>query len=289
MTKALSPQVSQARKAIQEMPEPLLAVYQKLAERLAGISRLDVLTRYDIGTDLKTVIAPEEKSSVSKYGLGAAKKLAAALGLSDSTLYYFKDMALTWSREEVEGLLELRNSAGTGLSFGHLAALTILNKASERTKLLAKWRRDCLSVKDMEAAVRQTMGPRQGDKTLKPKSMNAGVMSMGKLLNNLQEAHENLAEALFKQLETDNADQHISPELVQKMQDLETDVVVATKILSEDRNRLAAAIQMCEQRLLKKSAEQQDAMIETRSQQPVRPTTPAVRPARGRRRVVASA
>ena len=74
--------VSEAKQVVAEMSLALRRAYEQIRERLTKATVNDILSRYDVGKIINTVMNNE-----TKYGADAAQKLATALDITLASLY----------------------------------------------------------------------------------------------------------------------------------------------------------------------------------------------------------
>lgn len=117
----------------------------KLQSRIERLRRLaekppNDSTRYAIGAIIK-----ELKSDPQTFGESAVSSAAAAIGEDQATLYRFATVAERWTRSEVRALLSRE-----GVSWSHLVALSRVEPAAVRNRLLRKVRHERLTMREFQ-------------------------------------------------------------------------------------------------------------------------------------------
>lgn len=236
---ATAPAIQEAKKALKEMSEPLTEIYKDLSKKMSVLAKTDIMARYEIGERIDTVL-----QSPDKYGQNAARQLAAGLQVSESLLYGFRQLTHTWSRDEVAELLEKRNAVGGSITFGHLTALMTIKKSSARVKMLGKWERECLGVRDLAAAIQELMGRNPADKpAIRPKSPKAGLASASKVLSNLRSTHEFLGDSVFDNIDNEPT-KYADKTMIKNLEGLDAAMQEASANLATDRRKLANALDL---------------------------------------------
>lgn len=189
-----------AERAISEMNDSLLGVFEQIRDKCVEASKVDILTRYDIGVLMKDVMA-----DASTYGTDATEKLAAALGMGVPNLYAHQQVAAAWDREELQKLLT-RKEAKTGyhLSWSHAVALSTVASKKMRKELVAQCFEEQLQAKDLSAIIRQQLGSRGNNKRGRPmavpRSPAAGLAKLHRLTASLINSQDVWEEAIFDRL-----------------------------------------------------------------------------------------
>jgi hypothetical protein len=270
----ISPAMKESKKALQDMTADLLSIYEDLNTKLTVLAKTDVMSRYDIGRGVRKAL-----KDPGKYGTSAAKQLAAALQVGESTLYHFKQLADVWTNKaDLVELMKRRDGVGHGLSFGHLLVITTLSKESERKKILMRWSKECLGVKDMTAIAQQILGrtsaPRAG---IRPKTPTAGLVSASKVLGNLQTAHENLSESVFENLDVEPG-KFADKKLVERLEGLESQMSAAVLDIASDRRKIAVALDSCYRVMKQQEADDKSPSTPSKKPKAKAATTPAKQP-----------
>jgi len=123
---------------------------------LAKETRGSAQVRYCIGAIVRRV----EKGG-RRYGSRAVEKLALALGLDDSTLYVYAQVAGRWNKRAFKSLLGRKGKYGLPLSWSHLAELALVEDNERREGLIQATLQKGLSVRDLKRQI--AFGPTEDD------------------------------------------------------------------------------------------------------------------------------
>ena len=104
--------------------------------------------RYHIGA-----LVAEIDGAPKKYGRGAVRRVALAVGRDVNTLYEYAAVARSWTREEFVVVAARKNGGGVALAFSHFTALARIDQRRARGVLLERALRDSLTVRELSAIV----------------------------------------------------------------------------------------------------------------------------------------
>jgi hypothetical protein len=134
--------------AVQSMNDELRAKAVEIGKLLTESATESSRARYRAGA-----LVVEIDGDPAKYGRGAVRRVALAVGRDDSTLYDYATVARSWDRKEFLALAARKNSGGVPLSFSHFVALARIEQRRTRDALLERAFRDSLSVRELAALV----------------------------------------------------------------------------------------------------------------------------------------
>jgi hypothetical protein len=117
-------------------------IIKKARLLMAGAERDDVRARHAVG------VLVENVRTKGGYGDSAVAKMAKALGVGESTLRRYGDVAKAWTAGEASSFI---NKAGVPLSWSHLELLVGVPDGRTRNSLLKLAREKNLSVRDLRA------------------------------------------------------------------------------------------------------------------------------------------
>jgi hypothetical protein len=187
-----------AKEAIGEMNPSLKKVFDTMVDKAVTESSRTIMTRYEVG-ELVTKVTESE----NKYGEGAVKKLAAGLQIpgGESELYKHQNVVAAWSKSELAAMLKLRlKGTKRGITWSHLTQLASVGKPKARKKFTDRVFKSCLTVRELAAAIQQTLGSRTNNPNgarVTPKSPSAGVAVLHKLSSSYLEQQESFDESIF--------------------------------------------------------------------------------------------
>ena len=134
--------------AVAAMNGELRAKTVEIAMLLAVGAAESSKARYHIGA-----LVAEIDNHPKKYGRGAVRRVALAVGRDANTLYEYAAVARSWSREEFVALAARKNGGGVGLAFSHFVALSRIGQRRARGVLVERALRDSLTVRELSAIV----------------------------------------------------------------------------------------------------------------------------------------
>jgi hypothetical protein len=222
MAKAIAPDVAArdaakvAMKEINKNPD-LLKVFNRIRGKYNEITASDVMGRYDIGKEVDRVVNDE-----NKFGSSAVSKMAEALLLNDSDLYKWKDMATTWTAEEIKELATSKTATGNPLTVFHLTTLASLPDTKLRDKLLARCYKEGISARDLATIVTAKIGTRTNNpngRKIVLRSPSAGTGQMLKLSEKWLNYSEAVDEMVFEPIDK-KADEFATSDLAECLQKL---------------------------------------------------------------------
>jgi hypothetical protein len=232
-------------RVVAEMNEELRAAYDKICDRLRKAAANDVLARFEVGTVVASVMQNE-----SKYGAGAADKLADALGITKAVLYTHQQVAVSWKRQELRDLADRVDEAtGYHLDWTHICALTPLTSLQKRDELIECCFEDKLTSREIRALVVGESGARsnnpKGRPRSAPKSPSAGLSQLRKLTNSLVNAQDVFDEAVFDRLVEDPSE-FANDSILEQLREAQEDQERLEAVAKTNRLKLQAALEAVE-------------------------------------------
>lgn len=207
------------KEIFEAMPKAWQAETKRAVEIQSKITQTGVMGRYELGE----IVAKFTKNEAN-YGEEAVPNLAAVLGEDPNNLWQYRQFAGTYSRSEVEALLERAAKIGYRLTWSHLDALSgvagkqavVIRKNMEKACFVER-----LTVVDLRARIQKKMGGKRsagGRKPNKPRSIAAGVGQMVKVAEQFDSRWEGWEEVVFEGVMNAGADQ-IDPDLVRTLEE----------------------------------------------------------------------
>jgi len=220
------------------MSAALRKVYADLQKRFGSLSKNDIMARYEIGRRIDNVLTDEKK-----YGANAANQLAAALGKSEGEIYNLKNVSVTWSREDLQELLEIRNAKNNELTFTHLRALASIRTAKTRKRFYNTWLKEGLTTRELDNAIQTELGQRSagGRAGSAPRSPSAGLTQLHKLVNRLLESQDHLDEAVFDKID-EEPESNADAKLLHALETADGDLAALSVKLDANRRKVASAL-----------------------------------------------
>lgn len=216
--------------AIATMTTSTLKEYNDIRRRAEDLTRADLMTKHHIGTRINAMLSDE-----NTYGSNAVGKLAIALNVSKDYLYKLKHIAVVWTKDELQEIVDLSTGDSTKMpvTYSHLEVLASIPKKSKRDKLLARVMDHWLTVQQLIDLVREELGVRrQNTGPRMPKTTSAAINKLTAMSTKVME----YAPILHKALSENFNEKEVDNELVAALQ-------VA---LSEQRNLLKAVKAVCD-------------------------------------------
>jgi hypothetical protein len=164
------------------MNGPLREAYDSIRELLAHAGRVEVRTRHEIGA-----IIAEVKRSRHKYGARAVPQLSDALGTDEQTLYRCATIAETWTRAQMDALLERTTPQGQPLTWSHFVLLTGVASPARRDELLDRSLRENLSVRRLSALAEDRETPQA-----EARSLDRLVRTTERLVHEMETTHREI-------------------------------------------------------------------------------------------------
>lgn len=142
-------QIARARRELEKFPA-LQRIHDKLAGAVHKFSNGEARHKHAIGLAVLDVQQDDEK-----YGKRSVATLAVLLGYDKSTLNDYARVAATWkTARDLQSVLREKNELGASPTFSHLVELTQLTLKSERDRMLARVRRENLTVEQLRLILR---------------------------------------------------------------------------------------------------------------------------------------
>jgi len=130
--------------------------------------------------------------------------MAEALLLNDSDLYKWKDMATTWTADEIKELAVAKTATGNPLTVFHLTTLSSIPDTKLRDKLLARCYKEGTSGRDLATLVTSKVGTRTNNpngRKIVLRSPSAGTGQMIKLSEKWLNYAEAVEQMVFEPLD----------------------------------------------------------------------------------------
>jgi hypothetical protein len=207
------------KEVFDSMPKAWQAETKRAVEIQSKITQTGVMGRYDLGE----IVAKFTKNEAN-YGEEAVPNLASVLGEDPNNLWQYRQFAGTYSRREVEALLERATKAGYRLTWSHFDALSgvagkqavVIRKNMEKACFVER-----LNVVDLRARIQKKMGGKRsagGRKPNRPRSIAAGIGQMVKVAEQFDSRWEGWEEVVFEGVMNAGADQ-IDPDLIRTLEE----------------------------------------------------------------------
>ena len=260
------------QRAVASMNPDLKKLYESCEGIVAKIETGSIQGRYDLGAKIET--AMDEK----KYGEEAANKLAEALHIATSELYRCRSVAQVWTRAELKKLLGQTTKVGKALTWNHLTTIAgVRDDKKFRQSLIKKAFAECLTVRDLQAAIKGKLGTRGNNSTgrprLKPKSPTAGLAQLHRLSDGFLSSQDVLEESIFESL-SNNPGEYASTDLVEQLQTALDEQKLLAQRAETNTRKISAALQATQKALQAgETAEKTPSRKKTTSRK--KPTTKA--------------
>ena len=216
-----------------------------------GLVRTNVLTRYDLGELVRDLAGDEVK-----YGTGAVPALAAVLGESATTLWNCRVLAQTYTRPQLDTLLERGSKAGYQFTWSHLRLLISLDDPKRRRELETLTIEKRLTAADIQAKIQQTLGGKRKDtgrKPVPPKSPAAALGQIAKLATDILNRSAGWEEQAFTHFDNAGEDQ-ISPDDLHNLEAVHAQLVSGRMQLQQLEAHSSKTVEKLRQRLSKAPA-----------------------------------
>lgn len=229
-----------AQRTIAGMTEELRDVYTQIRDKLDQDSFAAVTLRYEIGVMLRDIREDE-----GKYGDAAMSQLSDALGISENVLWACHKLAMTWSSDEIQELIEQKNAKGGRLTFSHLSMLSGLPDEKLRTKLVKACLSEAFTVEELSSEIRNVLGSKRSSgrrPPLAPHSPMAGLKQFAKLAANLSNRQDVYEASVFQRLDEVTA-KDVSSTLIEQLTEAGETAVKLEEFAKASRQRLEVALQ----------------------------------------------
>jgi hypothetical protein len=160
----VSPQVQKA--AVEEMNEALYAVYEKADAVLLSEAECVIRARHTLGQLVLQVYEDSENT----YGSKSIEKLSQALGRNTTILYDAKKFVELYSEEEVDQILQARNTSQQPLTWSHMEALIRLQDEDARADMLELALQESLTAGELVKEIQKKSGGKKSNSTGRPLS-----------------------------------------------------------------------------------------------------------------------
>jgi len=150
--------------AVGRMNAALSKEYAEIKNLIKAVETKDVERRYALARRFADIRAGDGKK---KYGTGAVKKLAAALGWSKSSINDYANVAEAWpDKRKFVALVKKTDKFGKPLSWSHFVEIAKADDKKQRAKLVEAALKHGWSVRELKAggtqkAVASTKAPEQ--------------------------------------------------------------------------------------------------------------------------------
>jgi hypothetical protein len=198
----------QRQSALQSMNKPTREVALKLAEKFDKCASAIILSQYQAGTYIATVIEEE-----STYGANAVKQLAAYLNPpgGETYLYNLKNFATKFEESYVRDMSSKSLPNGGHLSLQHWLALTKLSEQEDREKMMRRVFKESLSAAEVDNEIKAGAGGKRnarqgGRKPGVPTSPLAGLQKCFAISQQLNRFETVMEEAVFDAIDEADAE-----------------------------------------------------------------------------------
>jgi hypothetical protein len=239
--KMLAPIARESKKAVEAMSPALQKLYHSTLSKLNKLASHEILTRYAIGICFDNALGDKRK-----YGENVANLLSAAFGVSEATIYSYRKIAATWDADEIKELVTAKSPTGTSITFSHISALALVDKVSQRQKLLKQFRTNGLTVREMVSEGRLLAGSSDATagagppRLTGPRSPAAGVKKIVDLAGQFNKLGSQLDETVFQKLGEDPG-KWAKPELLEDIMTAEQELAAMLTDAESNVRKLAAA------------------------------------------------
>lgn len=235
----LAARAKQTKEAISQMNPALKLVYERLATNLQAQYKNEVLSRYEVGKEIASVVVDQRK-----YGQNAAQLLAAALNMSTSLLYNLRTLYNQW-KDDYQGLKKITERLTVGgipLTYSQLLLISQLPDEADRHSIVDRCISECLTVEELKAIIYEKFGKRSNNPGgITPRNPTAGVAVMTKALDRLVEGHSKIQKSVFDKIENKPED-FANDKTVEKIEALVEQINESRKLLAEDERRATATL-----------------------------------------------
>lgn len=201
------------------MPKLWQAETRRAIAVQVNIVKTGVIGRYELGE-----IVAKFTNNEANYGEEAVPSLAAVLDEDPNNLWQYRQFVGSYTRSEVEALLERSQRAGYRLTWSHFDALSgiagakagIIRKNLEKACLVER-----LTVVELRSRIQTKLGGKRsggGRKPSKPRSISAGVGEMTKLAEQFDTRWQGWEEVVFEGVQNAGADQ-FNPDLLRTLEE----------------------------------------------------------------------
>ena len=244
----------EAKRALGKMTPALRKVFDKISDKLRNLARVDILSRYDLGTQIQTAMGDDRK-----YGEQVAETLAAALSINISQIYAWKSVASMYSKEEIQELIDRKMTNDGSITFTHLTLLAGCHKAQLRNKVTNAVFKDCLTSRDLLALIKENMDrtSNRAAGAQRPRSPAAALAKFSKMTTALMEEQSGLEETLFESLSSEPG-KYATDKLEEQLEDTALELSQLSKMVKSDTQKISAALDSVRRALRAKEAEDVD-------------------------------
>lgn len=226
------------RQALASLTPDGRKLFDKISEKINSLAKVDLMTRYDVGTYIKQASEDERK-----YGEGFVRIVATLLGYKyPNKLYQFEAIAQRWTRAQMLELAKLRTTAGRQLTFTHFHYLASIDNEKQRDAMLDKCLKQNLTSTEMQAQVPTLRGQKgQGGRPrVAPRSPQAGLATMQRYAHQFLASHEIFEQSIFDRM-ADKPDEVASDELLAEIDQTEIVLIELQDLIAKDRRKLVSA------------------------------------------------
>jgi hypothetical protein len=118
-----------ANKVTKDMTPELAKEFKIISDKLNDLDQKNILSRYEVGEHIAKI-----KETDTKFGEGAVEKVAAAMNRQADELYALARIVETYTREEIEQMLEKGAKKGFQVTYSHVRLLAGVSDKRVRTK-----------------------------------------------------------------------------------------------------------------------------------------------------------
>ncbi|MEM1953452.1 MAG: hypothetical protein QW299_09020 [Candidatus Caldarchaeum sp.] len=165
-------ELTDREEVLSSLNESLREEYQNLVRMFAGQLKKSVFFYHDVGGVVRKIY-----NDVTTYGANAVEKIAFLLGVEKTLLYRMMQFHTSFSRQELEEIIQRSESYGScALSWSHFVLLLSIRDKDRRLKILDEAIARNMTVEELRSILRLSRGARS-DKTLEPSASGPSVVA----------------------------------------------------------------------------------------------------------------
>lgn len=222
-----------------QMNEPLLTVFKNMSQRMTGMHKDEILSRYDLGRSFSTVV-----TDTRKYGENAAKLLAQALSVSETWVYQHRQLYNQWkdNYNDLKRLATATGSNGMSLTYSHMVYINTINSATKRLEVAEKCLARCLTVEDTKAWIYEEFGKKSNNQgQINPKNPKAGLAVFSKAIKKLEQSHAKIQTSIFQRI-AKTPDVFANDKTIESIAELIAQAEAAQELLRVDVDQLQSTL-----------------------------------------------
>lgn len=232
----------QIERKVNALPEKLQEYYHKITGIAKDLTEAEILARYDLGQTVIEMMADDE---IRQDHPDAVEELADLASVPRKLIYDCKNVAETWTRDEVQGLIS-QGEGSRRLLWSHLTALKTVESAKRRDKLAQKVMKEGWSVSDLLAQIaareetKKAKSKKSGRPLSRPKSLGAGLRQVAAFTSKfVRSSSEVWSESVFQELESIEA-KDVNDGLLDLFNETKDSLESASGEIAKDLKRIQA-------------------------------------------------